>query len=104
MSKISKTQLVALQKKYKTDALIGEQYGITRQAIHQLRKKYGIDSLAAKNAERNEGIVKSYNSGVAVATLAKKNKLSVSQTYRVIIDAKKGKKKAAKKKVAKRKK
>ena len=104
MARITKAQLIRLQKKLKTDAKIGEQFGITRQAVHQLRKKYKIDSVIAKNAERNAKIVKAYKSGVSGTALAKKFKLSISQTYRIINEAKKGKKKAAKKakKVVKR--
>lgn len=52
MAKISKAELIRLQKKLKTDARIGEEFGITRQAIHQLRKKYGIKSRIAGNKER----------------------------------------------------
>lgn len=105
MARITKTQLVSLQKKFKTDAKIGEQFGITRQAIHQLRKKFGIASVIAKNAERNEKIVKAYNAGASGTALAKKFKLSISQTYRIITEGKKGKKKvkkAAKKKPARK--
>ncbi len=98
MARINKAQLVKLQKKLKTDAKIGEQFGITRQAIHQLRKKYGIASVIAKNAERNEKIVKAYNGGVSGTALAKKFDLSISQTYRVINEGAKAKKKPAKKK------
>jgi len=97
MARITKAQLVRLQKKLKTDAKIGEQFKITRQAVHQLRKKYGIESVIAKNAERNEKIVKAYESGVSGTALAKKFKLSISQTYRIINESKKGRKKAAKK-------
>jgi transposase len=95
--------LIKLQKKLKTDAKIGEQFGISRQAVHQLRKKYGIESVIAKNVERNQKIVKAYKSGVSGTALAKKFKLSISQTYRIINEAKKGKKKA-KKAAAKKKK
>ena len=107
MARITKAQLIKLQKKLKTDAKIGEQYGISRQAVHQLRKKYGIESVIAKNVERNQKIVKAYKSGVSGTTLAKKFKLSISQTYRIINEAKKTKKKAkkvVKKKPAKKKK
>ena len=107
MARITKAQLIKLQKKLKTDAKIGEQFGISRQAVHQLRKKYGIESVIAKNVERNQKIVKAYNSGVSGTALAKKFKLSISQTYRIINEAKKGKKKAKKarkkKRVVKRK-
>lgn len=92
MARITKAQLVKLQKKLKTDALIGEQFGITRQAVHQLRKKYAIESVIAKNAERNDKIVAAYQAGTSGTALAKKFKLSISQTYRVINESKKSKK------------
>lgn len=99
MARISKSELVKLQKSLKTDAKIGEQFGITRQAVHQLRKKYGIESVIAKNDERNKKIVKTYEGGASGTALAKKFKLSVSQTYRIINETKKdGKKKKSTKK------
>lgn len=84
MAKLSKTQLVALQKKLGTDQAIGDKVGVTRQAIHQLRNKYGIDSLIAKNAERNKRIVSLYKGGKTGTDISKKFDLSVSQTYRII--------------------
>ncbi|MBD3343528.1 MAG: helix-turn-helix domain-containing protein [Chitinivibrionales bacterium] len=99
MARITKTELIRLQKKLKTDAAIGEQFGITRQAVHQLRKKYGIESVIAKNAERNKKIVEMYKAGKSGTAIAKKFKLSVSQTYRIINESKK--KKPAKKKTKK---
>jgi hypothetical protein len=84
MAKLSKTQLVALQKKLGTDQAIGDKVGVTRQAIHQLRNKYGIDSLIAKNDERNKKIVSLYNGGKTGTDISKKFDLSVSQTYRII--------------------
>jgi DNA-directed RNA polymerase specialized sigma subunit len=84
MAKLSKTQLVALQKKLGTDQAIGDKVGVTRQAIHQLRNKYGIDSLIAKNAERNKQIVSLYKGGKTGTDISKKFDLSVSQTYRII--------------------
>ncbi len=97
MAKITKAQLIKLQKKLKTDAAIGEQFGITRQAVHQLRKKYGVESSIANNPERNAEIVELYESGTSGTALAKKFDLSVSQTYRIINEASgKMKKKAPK--------
>jgi hypothetical protein len=84
MAKLSKQQLVALQKKLGTDQAIGDKVGVTRQAIHQLRNKYGIDSLIAKNAERNTKIVSLYKGGKTGTDISKKFDLSVSQTYRII--------------------
>jgi hypothetical protein len=97
MARISKADLVKLQKKLVTDAAIGEQFGITRQAVHQLRKKYGIESSLSNNPERNTEIVSLYDAGTAGTDIAKKYKLSISQTYRIINEAKKPAKKAAKK-------
>jgi Mor family transcriptional regulator len=93
MARLSKQQLTALQKKLGTDQAIGDKVGVTRQAIHQLRNKYGIDSLIAKNAERNKKILGMYKGGKTGTDIAKKFELSVSQTYRIISLAGKGKKK-----------
>lgn len=84
MARISKDQLVKLQKKYQTDDAIGKLFGITRQAVHQLRTKYNIDPVADKHADRNGEIVKLYNNGVSGTKIAQKYKLSISQAYRVI--------------------
>ena len=92
MARISKSQLIKLQRKYCTDARIGKLFHITRQAVHQLRKKYGVDSSIADNPERNAKIVKMYKAGTSGTTLAKKFDLSVSQAYRVINEAKAGRK------------
>lgn len=84
MAVVSKESLRKFVKNGKTDAEIGSRYGVTRQAIHQLRKKHGIVSRVAKNAERNEKIVKDYRNGIPVRKIMKKCGLSMSQTYRVI--------------------
>jgi hypothetical protein len=84
MGKISKQELIRLQKKLCTDAAIGEKFGITRQAIHQLRKKYGIDSRYAKNDERNNKVVALYKKGLSGTAIAEKVGLSVSRTYKII--------------------
>ena len=99
MARISKTELARLQKKYHTDARIGEEFGITRQAVHQLRKKYGIDSRTAGNPDRNKEMVAMRNAGKSVEAIAKKFKLSIPQTYRILKET--SPKKAAKKAVKK---
>ncbi|HUI91634.1 MAG TPA: hypothetical protein VLX68_05225 [Chitinivibrionales bacterium] len=84
MARISKQQLIKLQAKYKTDDAIGNLFGITRQAVHQLRNKYDICPLEDKHCERNQDISKAYKSGIAGTRLAKKFRMSVSQVYRII--------------------
>lgn len=101
MAKISKAELIRLQKKLKTDARIGEEFGITRQAVHQLRKKYGIDSRLSGNKERNSELVQQREAGKSIESLAKKYDLSIPQTYRIIKEAT-GAVKTAKKKATKK--
>jgi plasmid maintenance system antidote protein VapI len=85
MTRLTKSQLIALQKKFTTDEAIGKKFGVTRQAIHQLRKKYGIASNYAKHPERNRKIIALYNkSAMGIAPVAKKFGLSVSQTCKII--------------------
>jgi len=84
MARIGKNQLLKLQKKYTTDAAIGRLYGISRQAVHQLRIKYGIAPVPDKHRERNAEIVRLYKEGTAGTKLAKRFKMSVSQTYRIL--------------------
>jgi Mor family transcriptional regulator len=84
MARIGKNQLLSLQKKYKTDESIGKLYGISRQAVHQLRVKYGITPVADKNKVRDEDIVRLYREGTSGTKLARKFKMSISQTYRIL--------------------
>jgi len=87
MPRLSKVELIRLQKKLITDEAIGKKFGVTRQAIHQLRKKYGIKSNYFKNPERNKKIITLYRKGSPGTALAKKIGISVSQVYRIINDA-----------------
>ena len=103
MAKISKTELIRLQKQLKTDARIGEKFGITRQAIHQLRKKYGIESRTAGNADRNKEMLSLHGAGKSAEVLAKKYNLSIPQTYRILKETAGGAKKSAKKKSSNKK-
>ena len=84
MARISKGQLEKLQKKYKTDEAIGTLFGISRQAVHQLRNKYDIAPVRDKHAARNAEILREYRRGISGIKLARKYKLSTSQAYRII--------------------
>ena len=89
MAKISKSQLIKLQKKYITDHAIGKLFKISRQAVHQLRTKYDIPPILEKHAARNAEIVKAFKKGMPCIKIAQKFKISVSQAYRIIRDQKK---------------
>jgi hypothetical protein len=84
MPRVTKAEFIRLQKKLKTDAAIGEEFGITRQAVHHIRRKYGIDSSRAKNPQRDAEIVAAYDSGKSGTAIAEEHKLSVSRTYNII--------------------
>ena len=84
MPRISKSQMEKLQKRYQTDRSIGELFGISRQAVHQLREKYGIPPVEDKYESRNKEIVRLYGKGLPGTKIAKRMKLSVTQTYRII--------------------
>ncbi len=45
MPRFSQSELIKLQKKFKTDAAIGKEFNITRQAVHSMRKVYGISPI-----------------------------------------------------------
>jgi hypothetical protein len=102
MARMTKAQLIRLQKKYKTDVAIGKEFGITRQAIHQLRKKYGIESNLINNPGRNFDMYNMYKDGISVRKLQKHYNLSSSQTYRIINNQKRAEEEARKAKEAKR--
>lgn len=87
MPKITKQSLINLQKSLVTDEAIGKKFGVTRQWIHHLLRKYGIESRYITNPKRNTAILAAFKKGTTGTDLAKKFKLSVSQTYRIIIEA-----------------
>jgi Mor family transcriptional regulator len=99
MAVVGKTELIKLQKSLITDLAIAKKFKVTRQAICQLRTKYGIESNIAKNPARNNKIIAMYKAGKTGTDIASKFDLSIAQAYR-IINKKSGKssRKTAKKK------
>ena len=93
MARIGKSQLISLQRKLGTDEKIGKKFGISRQAVHQLRKRLGLVSRRVRNPERNARIVAMYAAGASARSLAEKFDLSLSQTFRIIKQARKKRKK-----------
>jgi DNA invertase Pin-like site-specific DNA recombinase len=91
MPRISKKELLKLQKTVGPDTSIAKLYSISRQAVHQMRKIYGIPALTIKNAERNEKIVEAYRNGALQLDIAKAFNISDGTVYRVIKAAGAGK-------------
>ena len=84
MPRLTKQELLRLQKTLLVDQKIADKFGITRQAVHQIREKYGIPCILNRNRKRNDQINRLYNGGIPVVGIAKKFKLSICQIYRVI--------------------
>ncbi|MDR2693219.1 MAG: hypothetical protein LBB74_03280 [Chitinispirillales bacterium] len=94
--KVTKGQMYRLQKTLKTDERIGHELKISRQAVHQLRKKLGVAAASTEKPERDAEIAAAYIGGETGIAIAKKFGMSISQTYRIINAANgKGKRKAA---------
>ena len=91
MARISKQELITLQKKLKTDAKICAKFGVTRQAVYQLRKKYGIPAIMGKNKERNAKILELRKQGETCYAIAKKINVSIFVIYSIISQSKKSK-------------
>jgi len=85
MATLTKNDILAMRKKgYLTDSAIASQAGITRQAIHQLRKKYGLAKVKDRLKDRDREILAMYNSGCLADEIAKARDISISQVYRII--------------------
>lgn len=84
MACVSKQELIKLQKTLKTDHAIGQKFGVSRQAIHQFRLKYGIKANTTKNKERDLKIIGSYKKGKSIQKLSEELDLSYSHVYKII--------------------
>jgi hypothetical protein len=94
--KVSKSQLSKLQKTHKTDSRIGAALGVSRQSVHVLRKKLGVGAASAAKPDRDAEIAAAYIAGETGIAIAKRFRMSISQTYRIINAANgKAKRKAA---------
>jgi hypothetical protein len=94
--KVTKGQLCRLQKTLKTDERIGQELKMSRQAVHQLRKRLGVAAASTEKPERDAEIAEAYIAGETGIAIAKKFGMSISQTYRIINAANgKGKRRAA---------
>jgi len=92
MARISKQELLKLQKILKTDKAIGAEFNITRQAVFQLRIKYGIPAVQGRNDKRDAKILDLHKLGKTCTAIAKKMNLSYGRIYCIISQKSKAKK------------
>lgn len=86
MARIGRNQLAKLQKRYETDEAIAGLYGISRQAVHKLRKKYGIPIVRDRHRARNESITKLREEGITIAGIARRFGLTPTHIHRILRD------------------
>lgn len=84
MARISRDQLLKLQRRYRTDAAIGNLYGISRQAVYKLRKRYGIPPVSDRTEHRNTEIANRYLQGRSAPRIARRFRLSTVHVYRIL--------------------
>ena len=76
-------QFRRLQDRFGTDHAIAMQLCVSRQAVHQLRKRLGIPTTNKKQ-ERNARIKKDWTKGYTADRLVKKYKISITMIYRIL--------------------
>ena len=84
MARISRDQFLKLQRKYRTDEAIAKLYGISRQAVFKLRKRYGIAPVAGRQEHRNGEVARLYRSGQNATRIARRYRLSTVHVYRIL--------------------
>lgn len=87
LSGLKKKDFERFVKNDTTDEEIGRKYGVTRQAVAQMRWKLGVNARTERNKKRNDKIIAMYNRGLSGAKIAEKIGLSISQTYRILSEA-----------------
>jgi len=101
MPRISKEELIELQKKLITDIDIARHLGITSPAVQYARKVYAIPSRYSGNSERNKEIVALYAKGTTAPEIANRFGLSACMVYQIAHDAGVGKNKIIRKPLSK---
>lgn len=94
---MNKTQFIIFQERYKNDSNIAKNLGVTRQYIHQTRKKLQIPSIKLTDvlSERNKLINNYFAKGFKLIDISKNMDLSYKSICRIVNKRKKGNKNVA---------
>ena len=87
MQEISHKQLTYLLKKYGSDQKVAQSLKVSRQTIHNLRKKYSIPSVSKNIKGRNLIIREKYSHGVSPQSLSGEYQLSINHIYHILRDS-----------------
>ena len=84
MARVSRGELIRLQKLHGSDDAIAELFGISRQAVYQWRMRCGIPSRLQDIRKRNREIARLYREGRPVDRIAARYKLAEHSVYRIV--------------------
>lgn len=86
LSKMGKNQIEFLLKD-NNDPTVAKQFGITRQAVYNIRKKFGIPSSKSKASDKKQRIIELRNEGLSVTKVSSVCNVSQSYVYKVLKEA-----------------
>ena len=89
LSRMTKEQLDLIFKDC-NDIEVSKQFGITRQAVYHIRKKFNIPSSRRLISARNQRVVELSRDGVAPGKIATITGISMSYAYQIIKREKNG--------------
>ena len=93
LSKMEKSQIEFLLRD-NNDPAVAKQFGVTRQAVYAIRKKFGIASSRRSSNTRKNTILTMRREGVPIATIASSLHMSQSYVYKVLRQETNGKSRA----------
>jgi len=83
LSRMTKAQAELVFKEH-NDSEVAKQFGITRQAVYHIRKKFSISSSRRLILPRNKKIMDLHRDGVAPGKIATIAGISMSYVYQII--------------------
>jgi len=91
LSSMSREQLLLIFKNY-NDCEVAKQFGVTRQSVYYIRKKFNIPSSRQHIQSRNKKVLELYKKDVKCCKIASIVGISLSYVYKIIKDNNGGRK------------
>ncbi len=83
LSKMEKSQIEYLMRD-SNDSIVAKQFGVTRQAVWAIRKKFDIPSSRVSSESRRIKIIELRKKGLSVAKISSVINMSQSYIYKVL--------------------
>lgn len=84
--RITKNEFIRLQKRLGSDKAIAKKVGLSGTRVGEIRKGYGIPSIAIDNTKRNAKIISMAKNGMTGTAIAMQFKLVIPYVCRIIND------------------